>query len=107
MRDTELFGMALGIEPPWVVTTSAFDAAARRLDIHLDFAKGSRFACSECGVAGCPAYDSENKTWRHLNFFQHEVSWPRARMPARSASSPRTWRPTGEIPRPSTRCAST
>ena len=73
MRDTELFGMALGIEPPWVVTKSEFDAAAKRLDIHLDFAKGSRFACSECGVAGCPAYDSENKTWRHLNFFQHEA----------------------------------
>src|SRR5438445_7941272 len=73
MRDTELFGMALGIEPPWVVTKSEFDAAAKRLDIHLDFAKGSRFACSECGVAGCPAYDSENKTWRHLNFFRHEA----------------------------------
>ena len=39
MRDTELFRVALGIEPPWVVTKSAFDAAARRLDIYLDFAK--------------------------------------------------------------------
>ena len=64
MRDTELFRMALGIEPPWVVTKSEFDAAAKRLDIHLDFAKGSRFACPECGVAGCPAYDSEEKSWR-------------------------------------------
>src|SRR5438128_11386361 len=36
-------------------------------------AGGSRFACPECGVAGCPAYDSEDKTWRHLNFFQHEA----------------------------------
>jgi transposase len=25
------------------------------------------------GTADCPAYDSEEKTWRHLNFFQHEV----------------------------------
>ena len=73
MRDTDLFGMALGIEPPWVVTKSEFDAAAKRLDIHLDFARGSRFACPECGAAGCPAYDSEEKTWRHLNFFQHEA----------------------------------
>src|SRR5205809_2996543 len=80
MRDTDSFRMALGIEPPWVVTKSEFDAAARRLDIHLDFAKGSRFACSECGVAGCPAYDSENKTWRHLNFFQHEA-YLHARVP--------------------------
>src|SRR6266481_8552304 len=41
---------------------------------------GSRFACSECGVAGCPADDSENKTWRHLNFFQHEA-YLHARVP--------------------------
>ena len=31
MRDTDLFRMALGIEPPWVVTKSEFDAAAKRL----------------------------------------------------------------------------
>jgi len=41
--------------------------------IHLDFARGSRFACPQCGIAGCPTYDSEDKTWRHLNFFQHEA----------------------------------
>ena len=80
MRDTDLFRMALSIEPPWVVTKSEFDAAARRLDIHLDFARGSRFDCPECGVAGCPAYDSEEKTWRHLNFFQHEA-YLHARVP--------------------------
>ena len=43
MRDTDLFRMALGIEPPWMVKRSEFDTAAKRLDIHLDFAKGSRF----------------------------------------------------------------
>jgi transposase len=80
MRDIDLFRMALSIEPPWVVTKSEFDAAARRLDIHLDFARGSRFDCPECGVAGCPAYDSEEKTWRHLNFFQHEA-YLHARVP--------------------------
>jgi transposase len=80
MGDTDLFRMALGIEPPWVVTKSEFDAAAKRLDIHLDFAKGSRFACPQCGTAGCPAYDSEDKTWRHLNFFQHEA-YLHARVP--------------------------
>jgi transposase len=80
MRDTDLFRMALGIEPPWVVKKSEFDAAAKRLDIHLDFARGSRFTCPQCGVAGCPAYDSEEKTWRHLNFFQHEA-YLHARVP--------------------------
>jgi hypothetical protein len=32
MRDTDLFRMALGIEPPWVVTKSEFDAAGADLD---------------------------------------------------------------------------
>src|ERR1700735_4328718 len=63
MRDTDLFGMALAIASPWAVRRSDFDAAAKRLDIHLDFARGSRFACPSCGAAGCPAYDSEDKTW--------------------------------------------
>ena len=25
------------------------------------------------GAAGCPAYDTEQLTWRHLSFFQHEA----------------------------------
>ena len=80
MRDTDLFGMALGIGSPWAVKRSAFDAATKRLDIYLDFARGSRFACPQCGAAGCPAYDSDEKTWRHLNFFQHEA-YLHARVP--------------------------
>ena len=80
MRDTDLFGMALGIAAPWMVMRSDFDAAAKRLDIHLDFATGSRFVCPGCGAASCPAYDSADKTWRHLNFFQHEA-YLHARVP--------------------------
>jgi transposase len=63
----------LGLTPPWTVTGSDFDAEARRLDIQIDFAAGSRFTCPTCGAANCPAYDTERKTWRHLNFFQHQA----------------------------------
>lgn len=80
MRDTNLLGLALGLTSPWTVTRCDFDAAAHRLDIHIDFAAGSRFACPECGGEGCPAYDSETKAWRHLNFFQHQA-WLHARVP--------------------------
>jgi transposase len=80
MRDTSLLQLALGIVPPWSVTGSDFDAEARRLDIHIDFAPGSRFACPNCGVANCPAYDTEQMTWRHLNFFQHQA-YLHARVP--------------------------
>ncbi|HKM79946.1 MAG TPA: helix-turn-helix domain-containing protein, partial [Candidatus Acidoferrum sp.] len=73
MRDTTLLQQALGLTAPWTVSGSDFDAQAQRLDIQIDFAPGSRFACPACGAAGCPAYDTERKTWRHLNFFQHQA----------------------------------
>jgi transposase len=61
------------------VTRSDFDPEAHRLDIEIDFAPGSRFACPTC-AADCPAYDTERKTWRHLNFFQHQA-YLNARVP--------------------------
>ena len=42
MRDTSLLQLALGLAPPWAVIGSEFDAEARRLNIHIDFAAGSR-----------------------------------------------------------------
>jgi transposase len=72
--------MALGLTPPWTVTGSDFDPEAGRIDIEIDFPAGSRFACPACGAADCPAYDTERKTWRHLNFFQHQA-WLNARVP--------------------------
>jgi transposase len=80
MQDTDLLQMALGLLPPWMVVSSKFDAAAKRLDIHLDFPRGSRFACPGCGAADCPAHDTEEMSWRHLNFFQHEA-YLHARVP--------------------------
>jgi transposase len=83
MRDVELFQMALGLESPWYVERTEFDAEAKRLDVYLDFGKGGRFTCAECGVGGCPAHDTSEKTWRHLNFFQHEA-YLHARVPRAS-----------------------
>jgi len=80
MRDTTLLQLALGLAPPWAVSRSDFDPEAHRLDIQIDFAPGSRFACPTCGAADCPAYDTERMTWRHLNFFQHEA-YLNARVP--------------------------
>jgi len=79
MQDRDLLQSALGLASPWRVVRSEFDAAQRRLDIHIDFAVGSRFACAGCGAA-CPGYDAEEASWRHLNFFQHEA-YLHARVP--------------------------
>jgi transposase len=73
MRDMDLFQRALGLEDPWEVVGVEFDAEQRRLDLRIDFPKGSRFACPECSLAGCEVHDSEEKTWRHLDFFQHQA----------------------------------
>jgi transposase len=80
MRDTDLLQLALGLVPPWLVVASRFDPSARRLDIDVSFPKGARFACPDCGSPDCPAYDTKEMTWRHLNFFQHEA-YLHARVP--------------------------
>ena len=80
MRDINLLQLAIGLTPPWTVTRSDFDPKAHRIDIQIDFAPGSRFACPNCGAADCPAYDTERMTWRHLNFFQHQA-YLNARVP--------------------------
>lgn len=73
MQDVQLFQQALGLVSPWYVTRSAFDAQLQRLDLHIDFEAGATFACPECGATGCKAHDAIEKSWRHLNFFQHEA----------------------------------
>src|ERR1039457_5978827 len=72
MNENELFQAALGLLPPWLVSRCTFEASAGRLDIHLDFPRGSVFPCPVCGVP-CKAYDTDDLTWRHLNFFQHQA----------------------------------
>src|SRR5689334_19650411 len=73
MRDIDLFQLALGLVPPWMVAAANFDAERKRLEIEVDFKVGGRFACPECSKADCPVHDTVKKTWRHLNFFQHEA----------------------------------
>ena len=69
----ELFTRALGLEDPWQVVKLEFSESDKRLDIHLDFPRGSRFRCPVCGREDAAAYDTEEKDWRRLNFFQHQA----------------------------------
>jgi transposase len=73
----DLFKVALGISTPWRVMSVDFDATRKRLDIRLEFARGTQFPVTvgEGDAAKevlCPVYDTELKSWRHLNFFEHE-----------------------------------
>jgi len=71
--EKQLFSTALGIEEPLYIDKIEFDGKEGELHIHIDFRRGGKFACAGCGEAGLPAYDTENKTWRHLNFWQYKT----------------------------------
>ena len=95
MQDTDLFQLALGLSSPWTVTRSEFDAVDGRLDLYVDFPRGSWFACAQCGREGCAVHDTKEETWRHLDFFQHRTllhaRTPRATCPecgVRKAATP-------------------
>jgi transposase len=71
-----LFQTALGLPPPWQVESVVFDPKAAEgrgeLEIRLTFPRGSRFSCPEC-QAPCAAHDTNERRWRHMNFFEHKA----------------------------------
>lgn len=76
----DLFTMALGLHHPWTCTKIDFSSSMGKLDIWVDFTRGTRFACPSCARQECPVHDTVDKQWRHLNFFQHEC-YLHARVP--------------------------
>jgi transposase len=75
MDELELFTAALGLCQPWRVTRTYFDDEDGQLDIYIDFPRGGRFPCpvEGCQRSECAVHDTENKTWRHMDFFQHKA----------------------------------
>ena len=83
MFTQSLFELALNIQDPWYIKDIQFDSEKKRLDIHIDFRKGSIFhyESKEDNINGdFKAYDTQHKQWRHLNFFEHEC-YLHARVP--------------------------
>ena len=75
MQIEHLFSQALGIVSPWKITSLSFSSEKKRLDIHVDFERGSLFSDTDAETGeekSYKAYDTVTKTWRHLNFFEHE-----------------------------------
>lgn len=71
MEPKQLFSAALGLSEPWFIDSLTFSPEEKRLDIHIDFRRGATFPMP--GHSGLhKAYDTTEKVWRHLNFFQHE-----------------------------------
>ena len=97
MNIEQLFSEALGIVSPWYIKSVNFDSARKKLDIEVDFNRGSEFKDDSLSTNSndikspskshsknhsknpnlddsktYKAYDTIRKTWRHLNFFEHE-----------------------------------
>ena len=75
LTQKDLFAKALMVEKPWYIHEIQFDQQAGKLEIWIDFERGSTFYYEdkESGVKGeFKAYDTTQKTWRHLNFFQYQ-----------------------------------
>ena len=71
--EKELFSIALGIEEPVFIDKIVFDSVQGVLHIHMNFQQGGKFACPQCGAESLPVYDTVDKTWRHLNFWQYKT----------------------------------
>jgi len=72
MRSEDIFALGLGLLPPWEVKSVLFEDTSdgKELHIHIDFKRGSRFANDKGEMVS--SYDTEEKEWRHLNFFEHK-----------------------------------
>lgn len=80
MNSDQIFTLALGVETPWEIIKTEFKDVDKSEELHvtIDFKRGSRFA-DETGIL-CGVHDTVDKTWRHLNFFQH-ACYLHARVP--------------------------
>lgn len=81
-KSIEIFQLALGLSEPWQVKKVEFqqveNSLISQLHIWIDFERGAKWK-SEDGSEHV-AYDTIDKQWRHLKFFQHEC-YIHARVP--------------------------
>jgi transposase len=73
MNSTSLFTVAFGLQAPWEVTDVSFSPQTGRIDIRIGFAPGAHFDCPHCEAKQQPVHDTQERQWRHLNFFQYEA----------------------------------
>ena len=83
MLPQDIFEQALNITGPWYIKDIDFNPESKRLDIYIDFHKGSVFhyeSPSKDVKDDFKAYDTQQKEWRHLSFFEHKC-YLHARVP--------------------------
>lgn len=97
----QLFERSMGLGPEWEVSDAWLeerDGAPDELHVRVAHVRGRAVECPVCG--GCGTYDTRERTWRHLDIWQHETivhcAVPRADCPddgVRTVRMPREVRP--------------
>lgn len=94
MNGNEVLLLGLGIQSPLQLVDQRLDVNKQPHELHLTVRsdRGQKYACPVCG-AQCAAHDFQEKTWRHLNFFQHHcyihASVPRVKCPEHGGEADR------------------
>jgi transposase len=73
MNSSAIFELALNLQSPWYIKNTELTKGEKdksgKLDIYIDFLVGSQFLDDNNNL--CPVYDTDSRTWQHLNFFEH------------------------------------
>ena len=68
----QLFTQALGLSPPWAVTSVDFRQPEGAIYFSVD-CQAKRLACPACGASDQPIHDRIERRWQHLHFFQFKA----------------------------------
>ena len=79
MSELPIFTAALELEEPWFIKKLYFEGQGMEKKLHIEVDHKSRVKF-EFESEEYPVYDHQERTWRHLNFFQHEC-YLHARVP--------------------------
>lgn len=70
-NEIKIFSLMAGIEKPWILEKVEVDEN-KDLNMYVKYKRGNKFKCNQCTEL-CPVYDTIEKTWRHLNCFEHKT----------------------------------
>ncbi len=76
----EIFKIALDLRSPWEIKKIELETKSKKKELHIyiDYPKGSKFKGEDGKLY--TAYDKVERTWQHLNFFEHKC-YLHARVP--------------------------
>lgn len=70
-KEIKIFSLMAGIEAPWLLEKVEVDEN-KDLHMYVKYKRGERFKCNQCQEL-CPVHDTIDRTWRHLNCFEHKT----------------------------------